>query len=435
MFLDEATIDVSAGSGGHGCVGWRREKYIPKGGPNGGDGGRGGDVILIADPNTDTLSNFAARKRFHAQDGGNGQVKDCHGKDGEHLLLPVPPGTMITDAKSGALVADLKDSGDRVVVVHGGRGGYGNAHFKSSIRRKPDFAEKGEPGEQRMIKLELKLVADVGIIGYPSVGKSTLISVVSAARPKIAPYPFTTLVPNLGVVHVGGRSFILCDVPGLIEGASEGKGLGDQFLRHIERCGILVHLLDLSRCLSPDGTFEPGLLIADYRATRRELAAYSPTLTRKRELVVLNKTDLSLSPLAPLLQTLKKAKIPVTAAISAATKSGTETLVKELLPLVLLERTKRISSGKKGVKVPVLHPQVASSRMVDFSVEKREDGTIIIHGKRLEQFTKMTRFESVGGLKRFRDVLKKIGLLPLVRRAKAEEKQVFIGGMRIDDRL
>ncbi|MDD5075418.1 MAG: GTPase ObgE, partial [Candidatus Peribacteraceae bacterium] len=238
MFLDHATIDVTGGRGGHGCIGWRHEKFIPLGGPNGGDGGRGGNVILVTDANTDTLSDFAARKRFHAEEGGNGMIKDCHGKDGKDLILLVPHGTMIMDAGSGSLIADLKNPGDRVTVARGGRGGFGNAHFKSAIRRKPDFAEKGEPGEHRNIKLELKLVADAGIIGYPSVGKSTLISVVSSARPKIAPYPFTTLIPNLGVVNVAGRRFILCDVPGLIEGASEGKGLGDQFLRHIERCGI-----------------------------------------------------------------------------------------------------------------------------------------------------------------------------------------------------
>ena len=236
MFLDEATITAIGGNGGRGCVSWRREKYVPKGGPDGGNGGRGGNIYIIADENTDTLSDFASTKKFSAQKGRFGSGRNKNGKDGEDLFLKVPPGTTITDSSDNTEVADLSTHGDQCLVASGGRGGFGNAHFKSSTRQRPDFAELGEPGEEREVQLELKLVADVGIIGFPSVGKSTLISVVSAAKPKIADYPFTTLVPNLGVVDVGERSFVVCDVPGLIEGDSEGKGLGDTFLKHIERC-------------------------------------------------------------------------------------------------------------------------------------------------------------------------------------------------------
>src|SRR3989344_1493775 len=288
MFLDEATIAVHGGNGGRGCVSWRREKFEPMGGPDGGTGGKGGNVIIMADENTDTLSDFASRKKFEALKGRFGSGSNRNGKAGEDMVLLVPPGTLVYEISEKGdrhLIADLAEHGDQITVAGGGRGGFGNAHFKSSTRQSPDFAELGEPGEKKMIKLELKLVADIGIIGYPSVGKSTLISVVSSARPKIADYPFTTLIPNLGVVNVADRSFIICDVPGLIEGASEGKGLGHEFLNHIERCGILLHVLDVSRG-------DADQLIKDYKAIRKELESHSPTLAKKRELVILNKIDL-----------------------------------------------------------------------------------------------------------------------------------------------
>ncbi len=434
MFLDAATISVTGGNGGNGCVSWRREKYIPKGGPYGGDGGRGGDIILEANPNTDTLSAFASKKRFAAQSGEAGRGKKSHGADGKPLVLCVPPGTIVTDAESNAHLADLATPGQRVTVVSGGRGGFGNAHFKSSVRRKPDFAEKGEPGEHRTVKLDLKLVADVGIIGYPSVGKSTLISVVSSARPKIAAYPFTTLIPNLGVVRAKDRGFILCDVPGLIEGASKGKGLGDQFLRHIERCGILIHLLDLSRALLPDGTFDPQALIADYRAIRRELSAFSPKLAKKKELIVLNKSDLTTASLLALMTALKKAKVPVQTSISAATKQGTDALMTAMLPLVLKARQMASRTPSASRSIPTLRPQASAAGMREYAVEVKRGG-LFVTGKRLEQFTTMTNFESVGGLKRFRDVLQKIGLLSTVERHRKKGAKVYIGQTRVDTHL
>lgn len=437
MFLDHATIDVSGGKGGDGRVGWRREKYVPLGGPAGGDGGKGGDVIVIADDNTDTLSDYAARKRFRAEDGEVGMMKMCHGKDGDDLLLPVPPGTVVTDADTGTVYADLKTRGDRYIVAKGGRGGYGNAHFKSSTRRKPDFAEQGEPGVRTRVSLELKLVADVGIVGYPSTGKSTLISVVSSARPKIADYPFTTLVPNLGVVRVDTRHFVLCDVPGLIEGASEGKGLGDKFLRHIERCGIIIHLLDLGRALRQDGSIDTDALLHDYKAIRKELEAYSPTLLSKHEFVVINKTDLTTQRLAPVLAQLKKHRISIAATISAATAQGTDALMKKILPTILAARKERISHEEDSsdeAAVPVLRPHLESIRMKDFSLEST-DAALIVHGKRIEQFASMTNFDNPGGLRRFRDVLKKLGLIGSLRRAHAAEKKVCIGSTEIGQYL
>jgi len=432
MFLDEAVITVSAGAGGPGMVGWRREKYVPFGGPDGGDGGRGGNVFITANNNTDTLSDFRSRKHFQAKDGEGGGGKNMHGHDGEALFLAVPPGTVITN-ELNEILADLREHGDQVVIAIGGRGGFGNAHFKNSIRQKPEFAEKGEPGEVKKVKLELKLVADVGIIGYPSVGKSTLISVVSAAKPKIAAYHFTTLVPNLGVVNVAERSFVICDIPGLIEGASEGKGLGGTFLKHIERCGALVHLLDLERAFV-DGEIDYHKLVDDYRAIRKELHAYSPTLDDKREIVVLNKSDLAPESVDELVATLQEHDVPVSTAISAATTKGTEALMKMLLPIILEERQKRKAMEEEDDgRLPVLTPHIDSDRMGTYKLVKNNDGSILITGKRLEQFTKMTDFGNDGGIHRFRDVVDRIGLLKAIRRERGEsEAPVYIGTTKID---
>lgn len=444
MFLDEAIIDVKGGSGGRGAVSWRREKYIPRGGPDGGDGGRGGNVIMVADENTDTLSDFASKKRFEASKGIFGGGNNRAGKDGEDLTLRVPPGTTIVEidehSKEIGIVADLKESGDQVIVAYGGRGGFGNAHFVSSVRQRPDFAELGEPGEHKIIKLELKLVADVGIIGFPSVGKSTLISVISNARPKIAAYPFTTLVPNLGVVIVHDRSFVVCDVPGLIEGASEGRGLGDTFLKHIERTGALLHVLDLSRALGEGNAVDISKLADDYTVIRKELEQYSPLLSKKRELIVLNKTDL-IENIDDVIRDLALKNIPVFAAISAATKAGTDDLMKKVLPIVLEEREKRehgaiAADRAQESELPILKPQKDSARMGAFRLELKQDGTIKITGKRLEQFTKMTNFDSVGGQERFRDVLDRVGVLKAIKQKKLpEETPIYIGETRIDQYL
>lgn len=442
MFLDHATIDVRGGNGGKGCLAWRREKYVAKGGPSGGDGGLGGNIVLTANANTDTLSDFTSRKRFEAGPGEPGGGNNRAGKDGEDLVLLVPPGTTIVDATDGKseAIADLRNHGDTLVVAHGGRGGFGNAHFATSTRQRPDFAELGEPGERLMIRLELKLVADVGIIGYPSVGKSTLISVISAAKPKIAAYPFTTLVPNLGVVSIGERDYVVADIPGLIEGASEGKGLGHEFLRHIERCGVLLHMLDLSRALQEGNEVDIGHLVADYRAIRKELELYSPTLGKKRELVVLNKADLLGGEVAHVVKALKAKNIDVFTSIAAATKSGTDDLTKKLLPIVLEEREKREKFQEEedadAKELPVIKPHLQSSRMGAYRITNNGKALLIV-GKRLEQFTVMTNFENAGAVNRFRDVAERIGLNRAIKRALKEtpDLPVYIGKVRVDEYL
>lgn len=452
MFLDEAKIQVFGGDGGRGCVGWRREKYVAKGGPDGGNGGRGGNVIFEANPNTDTLSDYASRKKFEADEGTMGGGGNRAGAAADDLILFVPPGTTITeideaDPTKRTVLGDLRNVGDRLVAAAGGRGGFGNGHFLSSTRQRPDFAELGEPGEHRTLMLELKLVADVGIIGYPSVGKSTLISVISAARPKIAAYPFTTLIPNLGVVTVGagsdslgGRSYVVCDIPGLIEGASEGKGLGDKFLKHIERCGVLLHLLDISRALEEGGAVSVEKLVADYKAIRKELHAYSETLEDKRELVLLNKSDL-VPDTKPLEEALAKEGIPIFMSISAATRGQTDELTTKLLPIVLEERTKRQQIVEEkdeqlAQELVVLKPQQESIKMGAYRMEKKEDGPVIVTGKRLEQFTKMTNFESSGAVERFRDVLDRIGFMKALKQyRKGDAVEVYIGDIRVDEHL
>jgi len=287
-FVDEAEIFVKSGKGGDGCVAFRREKYVSKGGPWGGDGGKGGDVIFIAVRNKKTLIDFHFKKHFYAENGRPGSINNKKGKDGEDLIVEVPCGTVIKEIKDGKekILADLVNEGESVIVAKGGKGGLGNTHFKSSTNQAPRIATKGEIGEEKTIKLELKLIADVGIIGYPNSGKSTLLSRISKASPKIADYPFTTIEPNLGVVSLGDfRSFVVADIPGLIEGASMGKGLGIKFLKHIERTKILVHLLDLSE----------NDIINRYDSIRNELKNYSEKLIEKKEIVVGNKIDLEKS--------------------------------------------------------------------------------------------------------------------------------------------
>jgi GTP-binding protein len=285
-FVDEARIHVKAGDGGNGCVSFRRERFVPKGGPDGGDGGKGGDVILQADGQLSTLLDFTYPKQLRARKGSHGKGKDQTGKNGEDLVLRVPVGTVVREDQAGEVLQDLLFDGQRFVVVRGGRGGRGNARFATPTHRAPRRAEKGEQGEERWFYLELKLLADVGLIGFPNVGKSTLLSKISSARPKIADYPFTTLVPNLGVVmREEDRSFVVADIPGLIEGASQGAGLGLTFLRHVERTRLFLHLLEISE----DPSRHP---IKDFHALNHELKAYQASLLEKSQIVALNKMDL-----------------------------------------------------------------------------------------------------------------------------------------------
>jgi len=285
-FIDEVKIRVIAGDGGRGCVSFRREKFVPRGGPSGGNGGNGGDVIAVADPQLTTLLDLRYQKLYIAGRGQHGMGSDCHGHRGDDRIIKVPVGTIIRDAATGELIGDLQAAGERVIVATGGRGGKGNAHFVSSTNRSPRFAQPGEPGEERELDIELRLLADVGIIGLPNAGKSTLISVISSVRPKIADYPFTTLVPNLGVVGYDDKSFVVADIPGLIEGAHEGHGLGHKFLRHVTRTSLLIHLIDGSQ-INPDDPLK------DWRTVNRELALFDPALAQKPQIVVINKIDLA----------------------------------------------------------------------------------------------------------------------------------------------
>jgi GTP-binding protein len=323
-FIDETIITVQSGDGGNGCVSFRREKYVPRGGPDGGAGGKGGDVILVSSEDRRTLFPFQYKHEFRAERGGGGEGRQRTGKNGADLVIEVPPGTIVRDADTGELIKDFSTSGERFVVARGGRGGKGNAHFKSSTHRTPRFAQPGEPGEFKKLKLELKLLADVGIIGLPNAGKSTLISVISAARPKIADYPFTTLVPTLGVVTAGDREpFVVADIPGLIAGAHAGAGLGTRFLRHTERTRLLVHLVDAS-------TIDPDRPLESYAAVNSELAAYSPVLAKKPQLIALSKLDLTgAAERARAFKAALKKRVKIHL-ISAATGKGVAELVADV---------------------------------------------------------------------------------------------------------
>lgn len=345
MFIDEAEIYVKAGDGGNGAVRFRREAGTPRGGPSGGDGGDGGSVIFYAKPGLDTLLDVRGRHHWRAEPGEHGHIKDMAGKAGEDLIIEVPPGTLIYDKHSGLLLKDMNEPGMRVVIARGGRGGLGNARFATSTNQTPRFAQPGTLGEERELKLELKLIADVGLVGLPNAGKSTLLSRLSAARPRIADYPFTTLEPNVGVVEAGPeRRFVMADLPGLIEGAHKGVGLGDEFLRHVERTRVLVHLVEMD----PHTHQKPA---EAYRTIRKELKAYSKQLAAKPEVVVLTKADL-----LPGDDTARKAfsrsiRKPVLA-ISSATGTGLAPLVKAILDVI-----DELDAGKAAIAKAAATPK------------------------------------------------------------------------------
>ncbi|HEX8824097.1 MAG TPA: GTPase ObgE [Archangium sp.] len=337
-FVDEVRIHVKAGDGGKGAVSFRREKYIDRGGPNGGDGGNGGSVIFVVDPQLTTLLDYRYQQHHHARNGEGGMGNDCNGRSADDLVLRVPVGTLIRDDTTDELLADLDTEGQRVVVCKGGRGGLGNMNFATSTRQTPRFAQDGTPGEERTLRLELKLLADVGLLGFPNAGKSTLISIVSRARPKIANYPFTTLVPNLGMVqYKDGLSFVMADIPGIIEGASEGVGLGHQFLRHVERCKVLIHLLDMSA--EGEGR-DP---IRDFDVLNTELRTYSAELAHRPQVVAANKLDLpeAQARLEPLMKEMRKRGIAVFP-ISCATGSGMQPLLDTVAEVLFTGRTDKL---------------------------------------------------------------------------------------------
>ncbi len=343
-FLDEAKVYIRSGDGGNGCVSFRREKFIEYGGPNGGDGGKGGDVVALAVDGLNTLIDYRYQQHFTAKNGGGGMGKDRHGANGPDVMLKVPAGTQIYDEDGETLLADLTEAGESVVLARGGNGGFGNAHFKSSTNRAPRHANPGQPGAELTIRLRLKLIADAGIVGLPNAGKSTFLAAVSAAKPKIADYPFTTLHPQLGVVDADGREFVLADIPGLIEGAHEGVGLGDRFLGHVERCRVLLHLID-----GTDG--DAG---AAYKTVRAELSAYGHDLVDKPEIVALNKAD-ALSPDDIKQQTalLKRAAKKTPLVMSAVSGQGVPEVLRALMKII--EQARRADAAPSTADAP-WHP-------------------------------------------------------------------------------
>ncbi len=421
MFCDETTISVKAGNGGNGCVSFLRMKYKPKGGPDGGNGGRGGDIILKANENLNSLIHLHTIKKFKAENGKQGMGTHKNGASAEDLILEVPVGTQVFDNNSGDLLADLNQHNMVFVPAVGGRGGYGNAHFKSSIRQAPRFAELGEPGQEIEIKLELKLVADVGIIGLPSAGKSTLISVLSDARPKIGAFPFTTLVPNLGVAKIGkSDSLVFCDVPGLIEGAHKGKGLGDKFLRHISRNRVFIHLI------SADSE-DPK---RDVEIIENELEQFSAGLAKTPTILAISKIDLIDE---KRLQEIKKmfSKREVMA-ISALQQKGTEELLKKAFEMTQKHKTKEKKEETKENHV-VLRPHLDTKLSKRFEVEQIKKNKWKVIGPRIEQISIMTDYGNHEAVMRLRDVMRKMGIeKELLKKGAQREDKIYFGEQEKD---
>ncbi|MFZ0032108.1 MAG: GTPase ObgE [Candidatus Cybelea sp.] len=406
QFIDQAEIAVAAGDGGDGIVAWRREKYVPKGGPAGGDGGHGGNVYLEATPVLSTLVEFRYRRSFSAQSGKPGGSSNKSGKSGDDLTIQVPVGTLVFKTRIDRerdFLADLREAGARVLAAKGGRGGLGNQHFATSVRQAPRFSERGEPGERFALQLELRLLADCGIVGVPNAGKSTLLSVISAARPKIADYPFTTLEPQLGVVRVSDEgSFVMVDVPGLVEGAHEGTGLGDQFLRHVERTRALVHLLDGAKPLDE--------ILADKTTIEAELVAWNPALREKPTLLVLNKLDL---PDARESLGALQRRFPETRGISAATGEGVRDLV-FAVARTIEDAPMPAIVAPPAARIELLPPSA-------FRIERLEDGAFAVFGERIERLAAMTNFDSDEALSRFERALAKMGVEQRLRELGAVE--------------
>jgi len=417
MFVDRAKIYVKGGDGGNGMIAFRREKYVPMGGPSGGDGGRGGHVIFVADDNLSTLMDFKYHRHFKAERGVHGLSKNMHGAAGEDMVVKVPVGTIIRDDDTGDLMADLVETGQVAVVARGGRGGRGNARFSNSVNRAPSVSENGEPGEERYIRLELKLLADVGLVGFPNAGKSTFISRVSAARPKIADYPFTTLVPNLGVVQTKSRdAFVIADIPGLIEGAHEGSGLGHEFLRHIERTRILIFVLDTAQTEGRD-------VVEDYETLRHELEHYRADLLERPFLVAANKMDLpeSQENLERLVTRFGDTVYP----ISAATGEGLEPLMDKTWEL--------LQSLPREAVVISEEPVVRKFEEEEAFKIEIVDGVYEVTGKRIEKLMAMTNFSTDEGLKRFQRTLEHMGLEHELRKMGIKEGEtVRISSMEFD---
>lgn len=409
MFYDTAKIFVRGGDGGNGCLSFRREKYVPRGGPDGGDGGQGGDVILLADGGLRTLADFHYRAHFKAERGEHGRGGNKHGARAADLIVRVPAGTVVKDAASGQVLADLAASGQQVVVARGGRGGRGNARFLSNTNRAPRLAEKGEPGEERWLLLELKLLADVGLVGYPNAGKSTLLARSTAARPKIADYPFTTLEPNLGVVELEDGSFVLADIPGLIEGAHAGAGLGHEFLRHIERTRLLVHVLDAAGTAGRDP-------VADYHQINSELSLYRAELAELPQVVAANKVDLpEAATNLPRIEAAAAADGRQVFPLSAASGEGVRELLYHIKRTLAALPPREVATPE----TTVFRPQPEEG----FHLE-REDGIFIIKGRAVERLVAMTDFSQEQAVERLQRSLERMGVEQALAQAGAQDGDV-----------
>lgn len=425
MFIDEAKISVKAGKGGDGAISFRREKYVPDGGPDGGDGGNGGDIILKVDDGMKTLMDFRYKTKYSAENGENGGKKKMSGSNGRHLTLRVPPGTVVRDAESNRVVADMVEKDQSVIIAKGGKGGNGNTRYKSSIRQAPNFAEAGDPGDERTLLLELKLLAEVGLIGLPNVGKSTILSKVSKAKPKIANYHFTTIHPNLGVVEaVKGKSFAMADIPGLIEGAHEGTGLGHDFLRHIERTRLLVHVVDISGS-------EGRNPVNDFEMINEELGSYSMELASKKQILAANKTDLVENPadIDSFREEMEKRGCEVYL-ISAATGEGLEGLMKKITEMLeKLEPAETVNSEEDKEEHKLYRYK---KRERDWAIEKINE-TYRIKGHSVEKLMKSTNFEDWDSVQRFQGILKKKGVFDELKKMGAEEgSTIEIEGFEFD---
>lgn len=410
--LDAVEITVKGGNGGHGLVSYHREKFVPQGGPDGGDGGRGGRVFLRAVDDVYTLELYRSRRRFQAGPGGNGGPNLKHGANGEDLVLEVPAGTVVHDAETGEFIADLRSVGDEVLVAHGGRGGWGNKRFATPTNQTPSFSQKGQEGEERRLRLELRLLADVGLIGLPNAGKSTLLAAVSNAKPKIASYPFTTLEPMLGVVNVGWERFTLADLPGLVEGASEGYGLGFEFLKHIRRCRVLLHLVSSE---SPDP-------VTDYELIEGELRAYDPALEEVARVVAVTKADLDRERAEASAATLAAHLGRPVRVLSAHDGTGIESLKEELMALVTAEREKAEAAGP--AEVPVLRPEPVDR----FTVTVDGDGRYVVEGYTAVTFVEMTETGMPGSRDEIMRRLERWGIAKELRRLGIRPGDVMVFG-------
>ena len=411
MFIDKARIFVKAGNGGNGAVSFRREKYVPAGGPDGGDGGRGANIIMVADTGLRTLMDFKYKKKYSAQHGEDGSKKKRAGKNGEDLILSVPEGTVIRDEKTGLIIADLKKAGDQAVVARGGYGGKGNQHFANAVRQAPAFAKSGTDGQERWITLELKMIADVGLLGFPNVGKSTFLSVVTSAKPKIANYHFTTLTPNLGVVQTRhGESFVIADIPGMIEGAADGVGLGHDFLRHVERTKVLVHIVDISGIEGRDP-------IDDFEKINEELRLYNERLSTRPQLVVANKSDLLFD--ESIYENFKKTmeeKGYEVFKMSAATRDGVDQVIDRVSQLLNeVEEVELVSQEE------MYRPELDVDDEAGLKIEVDEDGIYVVTGKELRRIMYSVNFDDMESLQFFQAQMEAKGVFDMLREAGIED--------------